>query len=246
MKIEKSVLEVLSVSAVEANKLTLPGTLDRQLYVKVNKVLEAAGGKWDKKEKCHVFECDAESRVEQMIATGDIEVPKDEFNYFPTPRKIVDILIEESNLKTGMSVLEPSAGQGSIANVCAKYGAEVDCYELMGANFKKLSENSELRNLKHGDFLLQQPEAIYDRVIMNPPFLKQADIKHVTHALKFLKTGGKLVAVMSGGVTFRNNKLTSEFRDLVATRGGTIEPLPEGSFKESGTMVSTVMVSIPN
>lgn len=246
MKIENSVLEVLSVATVSGNTLTLAGDLDRSLYVKVNKILEAAGGKWNKKAKCHVFDSDAESRVEQMILTGDIEIPKDEFNYFPTPKEVVELLIDKSGLEKGMIILEPSAGQGAIANVCASRGAFVVCYELMKANFEILSKNEALWSVTNLDFLLEPPKPVYDRVIMNPPFFKQSDIKHVTHALKFLKEDGKLVSVMSAGVVFRNNKLTTDFKNLVFSRGGSIDPLPEGAFKESGTMVNTVIVTIPN
>jgi hypothetical protein len=51
---------------------------------------------------------------------------------------------------------------------------------------------------------------------------------------------------MGAGVVFRENKLAVEFRALVEDRGGSIEALPEGSFKESGTMVNTVVVTIPS
>ncbi len=80
---------------------------------------------------------------------------------------------------------------------------------------------------------------------MNPPFKNQADIKHINHALKFLKPGGKLVSVMSASVGFRENTLTNKFRSLIEERGGSIESLPDGAFKESGTMVRTVIVVIP-
>jgi hypothetical protein len=79
---------------------------------------------------------------------------------------------------------------------------------------------------------------------MNPPFSKRADIKHVMHAFKFLKPGGRLVAIMSAGVSFRDDKLGTAFRSIVIGNGGTIEPNPEGSFKASGTSVSTVMVTM--
>lgn len=66
-----------------------------------------------------------------------------------------------------------------------------------------------------------EPTPIYDRIVMNPPFLKQADIHHVNHALKFLRPDtGLLVSVMSAGVSFRVNNLTTSFRQLVAERGG--------------------------
>jgi type I restriction-modification system DNA methylase subunit len=79
---------------------------------------------------------------------------------------------------------------------------------------------------------------------MNPPFAKQADIKHILHAFKCLKPGGKLVAIMSNGVMFRENKASSDFRDFVASRGGSITDLPEGSFKASGTGVNTCVAVI--
>lgn len=79
---------------------------------------------------------------------------------------------------------------------------------------------------------------------MNPPFSRQADIKHVSHALKFLKPNGRLVSVMASSMTFRSNKLTTEFRELIDLRNGWIEKLPEGAFKSSGTMVNTVIVVI--
>lgn len=50
---------------------------------------------------------------------------------------------------------------------------------------------------------------------------------------------------MSASVTFRDNKLTTAFRDLVDDRGGSIEPNDQGAFKESGTLVNTVTVVIP-
>lgn len=51
------------------------------------------------------------------------------------------------------------------------------------------------------------------------------------HAHQFLTPEGRLVAVMSAGVEFRQNRLTCELRELVAHHGGRIEPLPEGSLR---------------
>lgn len=227
------------------NNLFLTGQLDRALYVKTNKIIEACGGKWSKKEKAHVFESDASDRISQILMTGEVEIPKDEFNFFPTPPDLVSTMIHNAEIKSGMRVLEPSAGRGAIANACADLGAIVDCYELMQENYLVLSENSKLRKVVQMDFLECQPEAVYDRVMMNPPFMKQLDIKHVLHAFKFLKPGGMLVAIMSASVVFRQNSLTVGFRELVHNQGGFITELPAGSFKASGTMVNTVMVTIP-
>lgn len=245
LKISDDVLAVLSAAETSGNELRLVGQLDRKMYVRVNDVLEAAGGKWNKKAKAHIFESDAAERMDEIILTGEVEKPKDEFNYFPTPKELVCEIVANAGVGKGMKVLEPSAGKGAIAYHCAELGANVDCYELMESNFVALAGDPKLGMVRHMDFLAQVPEASYDRVVMNPPFMKQLDIKHVNHAHKFLKADGILVAIMSAGVKFRSNKLTEEFRNFVDSKGGTIKDLPEGSFKQSGTMVNTVVVTIP-
>ena len=182
---------------------------------------------------------------QQIILSGSVDVPKDEFNFFPTPAAVVARLLDLADVRPGMAILEPSAGRGAIAFPCVAAGATVDCYELMEANYIALATDARLRCVRHADFLTATPSPHYDVVAMNPPFARQSDVLHVLHALRFLKPGGQLVSVMSAGVTYRDNKLTRDFRDLVAQRGGFIEALPDGAFRESGTMVRSVIVSIP-
>lgn len=245
MRVENEVLTVLSRAATQGNALTLVGQLDRRLYDRTNKVLEAAGGKWNRKAKAHLFDGDAADAIEQIILTGEITIPQD-FGYFQTPEPIVARLIELADIEPGMTVLEPSAGQGNIAHAVARETA-VDCVELLPANFAKL--NPSVRKALCGDFLRFEPMEDwrdYDRVVMNPPFARQDDIRHVTHAMRFLKDGGRLVSVMAASILFRDNRLTADFRALIDERGGDIEECPEGAFRSSGTMVRTVIVTIPN
>ena len=103
------------------------------------------------------------------------------------------------------------------------------CIELMPANAQALRD--QRHSVSERDFLTMQPSPLMDRVVMNPPFARQADIKHVLHALRFLRDGGRLVSVMSASVTFRENRLTQDFRALVSSRSGSIEELPEGAFQ---------------
>ena len=246
MRVDDDVLEVLSRAQTSGNSMMLIGQLDRKLYAKTNKVIEACGGTWNRKAQAHLFDIDASERIDQIIISGEVEIPKDEFNFFPSPPSVVNRLIDLANIEHGMRVLEPSAGTGAIAFACANAGADVDCYELMEANFNTLSNDKRMQSVRHMDFLVQCPEPSYDRVVMNPPFAKQADIKHVLHAHKFLKSDGLLVSVMSASVLFRDNTITKEFRDFVRKHDGEIESLPDGSFKQSGTMARTVIVILRN
>ena len=245
MKVDNTILAVLSGASTDGRRLVLAGTLDRKTYVAADKVLQAAGGKWNTKAKAHLFDSDAAERIGQIIITGDVDIPKDKFNYFPTPAAVVSRMLSIAGNIKGKRVLEPEAGKGAIAMPAAVHGATVDCIELMDANYAALCALGKFLNVKQADFLAVEPAPLYDLVLMNPPFAKQADIKHVNHALKFLKPAGLLVAIMSAGVSFRDNKLTQDFRVLVRERGGDIDALPEGYFKESGTLVNTVVVTIP-
>jgi predicted RNA methylase len=244
MRVENEVLTVLSRAATQGNALTLVGQLDRRLYDRTNKVLEAAGGKWNRKAKAHLFDGDAADAIEQIILTGEITIPQD-FGYFPTPEPIVARLIELAEIEPGMTVLEPSAGQGNIAKAVADI-AKVDCVELLQKNVEALLAGEFARDVIMSDFLALVPAPTYDRVVMNPPFARQDDIRHVTHAMRFLKEGGRLVSVMAASILFRDNRLTADFRALIDERGGDIEECPEGAFRSSGTMVRTVIVTIPN
>ena len=76
---------------------------------------------------------------------------------------------------------------------------------------------------------------------MNPTFEKQYDIDHVLHAYSLLGNNGKLVSIMSAGMSFRQNKKSVDFRNFVE-KHGYFEHLPENSFKESGTGVNTIIV----
>lgn len=245
MRIDDEVLAVLSSAETSGCNVTLTGQLDRKLYERTNKVLEAAGGKWNRKARAHVFEADAADRMDQIILSGTVDVPKDEFDFFPSPPAVVARVLELAQIRPGMRVREPSAGRGALALPCAAAGAMVDCDELMPTNYEYLLTLPQLATVKLQDFLQAPPEPIYDRVVMNPPFSRQADIKHALHALQFLKPKCELVSVMAASISFRGDKLTTDFRELLAARGGHVETLPENSFKASGTGVNTVIVVIP-
>lgn len=236
------VLAVLSLAVVQGFTVQLTQQLERKLYVRTNDVLEALGGKWDRKCKAHRFTTDPAEVLDQAIMTGRYEKPQD-FGFFPTPAEIVARVIEAAVLDEGDRVLEPSAGQGAIAEVAAKIvGIEnVETVELLEENCTILKAKGFLPH--RGNFLEQPVPPMFDRIVMNPPFAKQQDIDHVLHAFKGLKPGGRLVSVMSIGFTFRQDRKAVEFREFV-DRYGSWEPLPEAAFKDSGTMVRTVLVRL--
>ncbi len=239
-KIDETTLTILSRVTVDGITIFLTcGQLDRKQYQAVNEVLENMGGKWNRGKKGHVFSEDPTDRLETVLLTGEIVPPK-KYGYFPTPADLAQRVVDAADIEKGHLVLEPSAGQGAIAGRVPK-SATVHCVELLTDNSTALKKQG-LEVIAH-DFTLLQPVPTYDRVVMNPPFERQQDIDHVMRAWEFLKPGGRLVSIMASSVLFRDNRKTVEFRKL-ANEYGTIERLPEGSFKESGTGVNTVLVTM--
>lgn len=160
-------------------------------------------------------------------------------DYFPTPRDVVELMLEYADIQPGMRCLEPSAGSGHIVNVA--FEVQPDSYwelvELSGMLHRTL-EAQGFTNAQHKDFLTVKPEEIgnFERVIMNPPFGCDGigtDIDHVRHALTFLKPGGRLVSVMSDGVFYRGDGKAIEFRSWLEHVGGFDFELPEGAFLNS-------------
>lgn len=182
-------------------------------------------------------------------AEREIRFKKKE-GFFPTPRPIVDQMIAAAELEPGHKILEPSAGHGSILDALEEHhGKDVTT--------KGYEHDSELANIgkmkghdvEHADFMGIEPKAEYDRVLMNPPFEKGMDAEHVMRAHQHVKPGGKVVAIMSEGPFFRQDKKSQAFRDWLEANGGTSEKLPEGSFKGEDafreTGVNTRLVTIP-
>lgn len=243
MKIKEEVLTVLNNSKLENNILFLPPTpLERKLYVETNKVLELLGGKWNKKLKGHIFDEDVEELLNNAINFGEVTDSKKEYQFFPTPLSIVSQLIDLAGLKDGDCVLEPSAGDGAIADKIKESSFNVHVVELNPKLYEKLS--SRFPQSICADFLQIEPNEFYDKIIMNPPFSKQQDIEHILHAYKMLKPFGVLVSVISESPFFRNNKKSIQFRDWLSNNNAEIIDLEAGAFKESGTMVKTRIIKI--
>jgi predicted RNA methylase len=254
MKIPDHVLSVLSRCATSGNALTLPEQLDRPDYIAVNKVIEAAGGKWNRGRKAHLFEGDAAEAIEPIFLTGEIVDRKQEFQQFWTPPALADRLVALAEVRAGHLVLEPSAGIGNIVRAIMRAGSSrIVCYDTDEKTLERLRVDCDINWLADDvgtaccDFLEEPARPVFDRIVMNPPFSNGQDVRHVSHAFGFLKPGGRLVAVMAAGVRFRQDKLRSLFRKaIVEFAEGSFIDLPDDSFAASGTNVRTCICVVQN
>lgn len=163
------------------------------------------------------------------------DVAKD-LQFYRTPDKIADDLVERAYPRDGDRVLEPSCGDGAILDALARFergkhitvrvvGVECDAERARQARAKGYAVHD-------ANFLQVTPSPDFDIVVMNPPFYGKHYQQHVEHARKFLKPTGRLLAILPvTAVTdhgFVEDKGYDRWRDL-----------PAGSFSESGTNINT-------
>jgi hypothetical protein len=172
----------------------------------------------------------AETRGDDPVRVAERElIGKHLPGFFPTPRPVIERMLELAELETEHRILEPSCGKGDIVEAIQEKvpGAYLHAVELNRTLADVLAAKG--LTVDFADFLEHHRQ--YDRIVMNPPFEDAKEIDHVKHAYVCLMPGGRLVSVMSEGPFFREDKKAQEFRTWFDERDGESFPLPEGSFK---------------
>jgi phospholipid N-methyltransferase len=238
--------EILKQCTVDGNVVKLPSIqLDRKEYLEISKAIELIGGKWKGgKISGFVFTEDPTELLKQ-ISTGEKRNLKKEFQFFGTPELLAEKLVSYADVEITDSILEPSAGQGAIIKAIQKElpNKTVDYCELMELNQVFLSKISNT-NFICSDFFDVSNGVKYDKIIANPPFSKNQDIDHVYNMYDHLNDGGRLVSITSKHWQFSSFKKEKAFNEWVMNNATHIEEIPAGSFKESGTNISGLILVI--
>ncbi len=165
-------------------------------------------------------------------------------DFYPTPGGVVQQMVDLAAIEPHHLVLEPSAGEGAIARAVGAPSGRLTMYEAHPGRAEILRSGWPGATVLEGDFLSAVAKPVFHRVIMNPPFHRGVDVLHVAHALDFLAPGGRLVAIMSLGICFRQDAKTAALRERLRAMGARFKPLPAGAFKEAGTGVNTTLVVV--
>lgn len=157
--------------------------------------------------------------VSQTKRSGE----KESLQQFSTPPAYALAAVDIAGVHEGDVALEPSAGTGDIAVHMKERGATVHANEYSERRAELLGEIADevtTLDAEHADTLLHgivEPDVI----VMNPPFshaghkfggktISGMDRRHVSSALKLLKPGGRLVAIMGAPMRSRGLKNTQE------------------------------------
>ena len=241
-----SVEEILKHCTLEDNILKLPQVqFNKKSYAEAKKWIEEAGGSWQSgKVQGFTFPFNAE-RVFNILHEGKRCNLQQEFQFFATPPEVADWLVMlVGGVHENEKVLEPSAGTGAIIDAIHRSCADVivDCFELMPENKEILSRKRNIRIL--GDDFTDYELSRYDKIIANPPFSKNQDIKHVKRMYEHLSDGGTLAAITSCHWKIAKEKVCLDFKEWLNEVDGNVYDIEKGAFKDSGTNISSVAVVI--
>jgi hypothetical protein len=190
------------------------------------RVLLAIGGV---REKSYFrFDYEPQEVLDEIICTGRIPDQR-AHQYYPTPTAVAVEVVRHAEIGPQHSVLEPSAGQGHIADLLPK--ERTTCVEISALHVSILAAKGH--SAVQADFLeWAQQRKQFDRVVMNPPFSEGRARAHLSAAMTLVKPGGRLVCV-----------LPASHRGDVCPRGWTFdwsEPL-DNQF--AGTSISVCILT---
>lgn len=154
--------------------------------------------------------------------------------FYPTPPAVVDYVFSKKlELRAGDTVLEPSCGDGAFLDRLAIKGHKAFGIEVDPSRAEMCRRKGH--DVLIANFLTAEPHTLFDWVVMNPPFEGRHYLKHIRHAIDWLKPGGKIVAILPATAWYDHGELP----DDNTCRWDTWRDLPVGSFASSGTNVPT-------
>lgn len=243
----QSITDIIDLLELVDDMLVLPEKwCSPKLYKHLGEFLKTFDCERVKYKKRVAYKNDGEFSNAQIIhigkQLGGVSLSS-KFDFYPTPPTLVERVQELANISEYDTVLEPSAGTGSLLAGLNKNN--ITCIELNEVLSAILKEKGYLvHNCAFEDFDFNVK---YDKIIMNPPFGKRLDAKHIILAFnKYLNEGGTLVAIHSSGIKSSTDKYSKEFQKLFSEYGTLQENYNNEEFKNSGkgTTVSTCITKL--
>ena len=132
-------------------------------------------------------------------------------DFYPTPEKLINKMLDGLEWKMIHTILEPSAGKGNIIEALREkqkfnnkwyttIKLDIDCIES-DENLRAVLKEKNIR-VVHDDFLTYDTMKEYDLIIMNPPFSNGC--KHLLKALELQQRNGGAVVCLLNAETLKN------------------------------------------
>ena len=233
-------------------------------YDRLRWVMESYGGRWN--ERCKGFkfnEFDDEKlkSIKADLSAGFVNLSEEKRTrerdaFFPTPVKVVDKMILTANLKPDSIMLESSAGTGRILDEAKKVINSVDNFVVIEMNGErqrilrdkgyKVDFNGTFEDsLKDSETLKKIKNC--NKVVINPPFKNDSDVKHLLISYMFCADNADVVSILQENSLYYDrqiHRVFKEFLSLIGKDAYEVVSLPAGSFKDELATVDTVIFHI--
>ncbi|CAB4132029.1 AdoMet_MTases domain containing protein [uncultured Caudovirales phage] len=158
--------------------------------IEVANILRALGGV-EIKSGSFQFDYEISPIIDEVCLTGGIPDQRSH-QYYPTPENVAQDAVELAEIEAHHDCLEPSAGQGGLADYMPK---STKCCEISKLHCDILTAKGF--EVLQGDFLAMASQlGKFDRIVMNPPYSEGRWQAHTIAASKLLKSDGVLVSVL--------------------------------------------------
>ena len=183
----------------------------KHLFAEVDAIMSALGGVQVAGGKnLHLrywqFDYCPNEVVKQVVAQGYLPDQKS-YQFYPTPPSVAEQLIDMAELTHADIILEPSAGQGGIADYLPR--DRTLCMELSPLHCSILKEKGH--QTTQGDFLSWEPGIDFTAVLMNPPFSEGRWQAHLEKAASLIAPKGRVVAVLPTTAKSQADKILPGF-----------------------------------
>lgn len=218
------------------------------------------GGHWSEAHKSFVFIKEVSTGIiREVIQKANNQFPlskeqveREKLQAYFTPPEISKKMQQLAHICDNDIVLDPSAGTGNLVN-----GLNVpkDNIFLVEPNpeFCEFLRRSGYVNVIQSTFEEALDKKVLpnniSKILMNPPFSKQSDLKHILLAYELLNKGGTLVSIIGKNSLLErdiNNQKSPTLENFINTckssKSHQLVNLEPNSFEESGTICDTCMI----
>ena len=179
-------------------------------------------------------------------------------DFYPTPKNLIDKMLDGLEWKMIHTILEPSAGKGNIVEALREkqkfnnkwyttIKLDIDCIES-DENLRAVLKEKNIR-VVHDDFLTYDTMKEYDLIVMNPPFSNGC--KHLLKALELQQRNGGAVVCLLNAETLKNecnnerimlNRMLREYNADIQY----IQDAFADAERKTGVEVALVKVKLPD
>lgn len=221
-------------------------------YDEIKYIVEYIGGHWREKYKGFVFDDEVnivKDKINYILGIKQFKLPDNvvfqiKNQFYPTPDWLAHDMVEYADIQKTDRVLEPSAGRGAILKYIASKTKYYYAVEYNKSNAKYLRDAGYRVNLTSFEKYSATINKQFDKIIMNPPFANKMDLIHTTLAYNILRQGGRPISLIAENSLYYDRPITHKFNAFLKSCGATVTEIPHGTFKESGTNVDVVMITI--